>query len=113
MDPRHLSSKARWVPRILITGSRPCHLSAQEAETWLASELRCLRAVPGVEGVVLTQVSAPPTRSWDWVCELHLGNGADAEACVEHPLCVEWLLDLRLLGMRPGLALLDGGRVVA
>lgn len=74
--------------------------------------MRALRRLPGVDGVVLTRVSAPRTRACDWVCELHLGEEADAAACVEHPLCAEWLLDLRLLGMRPALAVLDGGREV-
>jgi hypothetical protein len=46
------------------------------------------------------------------VCELQLSSGADAGACVEHPACSEWLRDLRLLGMRPRVAVLDAAEAI-
>ena len=95
---------------MVITGDQPQHLSAAEAHAWLRSELAGLRSLPGVESVVLTRVARGP---WAWICELHLSDGAQARATAEHPVCVEWLLDLRLLGMRPALALLDTGERVA
>ncbi len=81
---------------------------------WLRSELGGLRALPGVESIVLSRVQDAPrhARPWAWLCELQLADGADAQACVEHPVCRDWLLDLRLLGMRPALAVLDSGERV-
>jgi hypothetical protein len=98
------------VSRVVITGNQPQHLSAAEAHAWLRSELMSLRALPGVESVVLTRVALGP---WAWICELHLSDGAQARACAEHPTCTEWLLDLRLLGMRPALAVLETGERVS
>jgi hypothetical protein len=102
------------VSRVLITGSQPQHLTAAQADRWLRSELGELRALPGVESIVLSRVQTAPrhVRPWAWLCELHLTDGADAQACVEHPVCRDWLLDLRLLGMRPALAVLDSGERV-
>jgi hypothetical protein len=97
------------VSRVVITGNQPQHLSVAEAYAWLRSELAALRTLPGVESVVLTRASAGP---WAWICELHLGEGAQARACADHPTCTEWLLDLRLLGMRPALAILESGERV-
>ena len=102
------------MPRVLITGLQPQHLTADEAHAWLVSELRVLRSLPDVESVVLTQVTAlgRHPRPWDWVCELHIAEQADGRACAEHPVCSDWVLDLRLLGMRPRLAVLDAGEEV-
>jgi hypothetical protein len=102
------------VPRVLITGSEPRHLSPAQAQAWLRAELASLRALPGVESVVLTRVE-PSIRhplAWTWLCELHLADRADTRACAEHPACIEGLMDLRLLGMRPALAILGGGEQV-
>jgi hypothetical protein len=95
--------------RVVITGNRPQHLSAVEAHAWLRSQLAGLRKLPGVESVVLTRVTAGP---WAWICELHLGDGADGRACANHPTCTEWVLDLRLVGMRPAVAILERGEQV-
>jgi hypothetical protein len=106
---------AARVSRIIITGGQPQHLSPAEAQSWLRAEIESLHALPGVELAVLTQVSGSPghPRPWAWVCELHLAAGADGTACVQHPVCSEWLMDLRLLGMRPAVAVLgQGERVV-
>lgn len=99
---------------MLITGLRPQHLTAEDAHAWLVSELRVMRSLPDIESVVLTQVT-PLERhpsSCDWVCELHIAEQADGRACVDHPVCSEWMLDLRLLGMRPRLVVLDAGEEV-
>ena len=100
--------------RVVITGVQPQHLSRAEAHAWMRTELARLRAVPGVESVVLScaQASDRYPRPWAWLCELHLADGADGHACAEHPVCTEWLMDLRLLGMRPALAVLDDGERV-
>ena len=88
--------------------NRPSRLSEAAAESWLRRELRQLVEVPEVESVVLTRVEKAPRRQpWDWVCELQLAAGADADA-----VCSDWLLDLRLLGMRPVFAVLGTGQEV-
>jgi hypothetical protein len=108
------AGEADPVPRIVITGNQPQHLSAADACAWLRSESQALRALPGVDRVVLTQVSGSSwhPRPWAWVCEVHFAQDADALAGVEHPVCIEWLMDLRLLGMRPTAAVLDNGERV-
>jgi hypothetical protein len=80
----------------------------------MRGELEGLRALPGVESIVLTRVRASSRypRPWAWLCELHLTDDADAHACTEHPVCTEWLMDLRLLGIRPTLAVLEAGERV-
>jgi hypothetical protein len=99
---------------VLITGGHPHHLSPSEAQSWLRTEIEALHALPGVQHVVLTPVAGSPRcpRPWAWVCELHLAAGADGATCVEHPVCAEWLMDLRLLGMRPAVAVLGPGERV-
>ncbi len=93
--------------------NRPLRLSEADAEAWLRTELRRLRELPDVESVVLTRVEpSHRSQSWDWVCELHLAPGADAHGCVEAGALTEWMLDLRLLGMRPVCALLGAGHEV-
>src|SRR6187402_2315495 len=111
MFPRFRGGESPWKPpaapyrlafvsRVLITGNQPQHLSAAQAHAWLRSEIGGLRALPGVESIVLSRVQNAPrhARPWAWLCELQLADGADAQACVEHPVCRDWLLDLRLLG---------------
>ena len=93
--------------------NRPLRLSEADAEAWLRSELRRLRELPDVESVVLTRVErSRRPQSWDWVCELHLVAGADADGCVEAGALTEWMMDLRLLGMRPVCAVLGAGQEV-
>jgi hypothetical protein len=104
-------AQAGDVPRVIITGDQPQHLSREESEAWLRSQLLNLRTLPGVESIVLTEVSSSRQypRACAWVCELHV---TDAQACAAHPLCTEWLMDLRLLGMSPRLAILEHGERV-
>jgi hypothetical protein len=115
MDDGHQGRHAGFVPRVVITGGQPQHLSSAEALGWLRSELAGLRALPGVESVVLTHARdcGRHPRPWAWLCELHVAADADAYACAEHPLCTEWMMDLRLLGMRPALAVLEAGERVS
>jgi hypothetical protein len=100
--------------RVLMTWNRPYHLSVAEGEAWARTEVERLSALPGVEAVTLTRAGAAGfhARPGDWICELHLRPDADGAACVGHPACAEWLLDLRLLGMRPAVAILDGTQVI-
>ena len=114
MEAAHGFAHAGRVPRVVITGSQPHHLSQAEAHAWLRTEVGSLRALPGVESVVLTRArsSVGGANPWAWLCELHLADGADADAVAEHSLCRNWMGDLRLLGMHPALVVLDSGERV-
>ena len=114
MDDEDAGGHAACVSRVVITGVRPQHLSRAEARVWMHSELAKFAALPGVESVFLScaQASDRHPRQWAWLCELQLAEGVDGHACADHPLCTEWLMDLRLLGMRPALAVLDDGEQV-
>jgi hypothetical protein len=102
------------VARVLMTWIRPYHLSDAEAQAWVRTEVRRLAAIPDVKSVSLTQpgTTARHRRPWDWVCELDLRDGAVGVALVEHSVCAEWLLDLRLLGMHPVVAILEATETV-
>jgi hypothetical protein len=97
-----------------MTWNRPHHLSDSEAAAWTLSEARRLRVLPGVERVTLTRVAATERhgRPWDWVCELQLREGADADECVNDAAFGEWVGDLHLLGMRPKVAILEASEAV-
>lgn len=97
------------MPRVVISGAQRSHLSTAEAQTWLRAESARLTSVPGIEAIVLTRAQG----ACAWLCELHLADGADGHSCAEHPVCTEWLMDLRLLGMRPALAVLGNSEQVA
>jgi hypothetical protein len=95
--------------------SRPLHLSEEEAETWAREEVGRLLAIEGVRCGELTRLrdgSSEYGRDRDWMLELHLTAGTDAQQCVDHGACSEWLGDLRLLGMRPSVLLAEEGTVL-
>ena len=95
--------------RVLMTWNRPRHISDAQAREWITSEVECLADALEIESIALTRVSATPGRpgSWDWVCELELPNDADALTLLRHPALTGWLHELRILGMRPSMALLE------
>ena len=89
----------------------PSDSTGVEAEEWALGEARRLLALPEVARVELTRVRRADVRHGrlcDWMCELHLHDGADGGACAGRQACAEWLRDLRLLGMRPTVGLADG-----
>jgi hypothetical protein len=95
------------VRRLLIFWTRPFHLSADEAETWARDELRTLAALETVERAELSRlasVSERHPRMCDWMLDIELTGptlGLDA------PALEDWMRDLRLLGMRPSMVLVD------
>jgi hypothetical protein len=95
--------------RVLVLGTRPYHLTAEEADAWMRAEAAKLAGVPPirrVELVVLRDASEHFSGPWHWMLELHLFDGADSAACLERGACSELLMDLRLLGMRPSVVVL-------
>jgi hypothetical protein len=101
--------------RLVILWTRPHHLSAEEADTWTCRETARLLDFELVARAELTQLQSASMRHprpWDWMLELHLHDGVDGRACVDAPACAEWLSDLRLLGMRPAVVLVEGTRTL-
>jgi hypothetical protein len=101
--------------RLVVLWTRPYHLSAEEVGAWTRREATQLLALPGVTRAELTRLEGPPPghdSDWDWMLELHLREGVDRHACAEDPVFEEWLLDLRLLGMRPTVVVVDNSTVL-
>ena len=100
--------------RALMTWDRPHHLSDAEAQDWVRTAVRRLATIPNVRSVTLSRsaVSRRYRPSHDWICELHLSDDASADALLADPVCAEWLRDLRALGMRPGVAVLEATETV-
>jgi hypothetical protein len=89
--------------RLVVLWARPYHLSAEEADAWVRREAAGLLRLAGVARAELTRLGASRRHDsdWDWMLELHLREGVDAHECAGEPSFADWLLDLRLLGMRP------------
>ncbi len=108
MAPPRQSSEAVRVQRLLIMCLRPSQLSAGDAEAWLRRELDKLISVGDFGRAALSElqsVSLAWGREWDWLVELELTR-EDPEAAVARGSALnELLLDLRLLGMRPTVAM--------
>jgi hypothetical protein len=101
--------------RLVILWTRPYHLSAEEADAWTCRETARLLEFDGVARAELSRLQSAPVghpRPWDWMLELHLHDGVDGHACVDEPVCAEWLGDLRLLGMRPAVVLVEGTKTL-
>jgi hypothetical protein len=102
--------------RLVVLWTRPYHLSVEEADAWARREAAGLLALAGVARAELTRLDTAATRhaaEWDWMLELHLREGVDRHACAEQPAFVDWLLDLRLLGMRPTVVVVDDTTTLA
>src|SRR4051794_28737035 len=97
-----------------MTWDRPHHLSDAEARDWVRSAVRRLATIPGVQSVMLSRsgVSLRYRPPHDWICELHLSDDASGDALLADPVCAEWLRDLRALGMRPEVAVLEATEAV-
>jgi hypothetical protein len=94
--------------RVLVLWIR-CHvISAEEDARWVEAETEKLRGCDGVLNLALHPVESAAVRylrQWDWCLELHVADGA-SKAVVRHPVCAQFLADLRLLGTRPAVLVL-------
>jgi hypothetical protein len=101
------------VSRLIVLCERPKHLSAEEALTWFRRATDGLVGRDGIEAVSLTaleSVSLRWARSWDWLIEVELPDSGTARRLVGETPWGELLADLRLLGMRPCVAVADRAR---
>jgi hypothetical protein len=94
--------------RVLVLWIACSVISAEEDARWVAEATARLRECEGVLGLALHRVETAAVRhvrQWDWCLELHVAEGA-SNAAVRHPVCAEFLADLRLLGTRPSVLVL-------
>ena len=95
----------------MIFVQHPRHLSSDEAEAWLEKQLDAFTA-EGVGEVRLRRMSDAsldaPDRS-AWIFEMDCSDADVARGVVRGGAGRELLRDLRLLGMRPSVELVDEG----
>ena len=94
--------------RLIVLAQRPYHLSVAEAEEWLRAQVVELAGLGGVLRVDMTRLASASLRfgrEWDWLLEVHLDAAVDAQHTLREPACTGLLADLRLLGMRPAVAI--------
>jgi hypothetical protein len=89
---------------------RPYHLSQQEADRWIRREAAPLCEASSVRSVELSRLRGAGATSgsdWDWLIEMRFDSAEDAARAAREEACRDLVADLRLLGMRPSLALVD------
>ena len=94
--------------RVLVLWIACRVISAEDDARWVAEETDKLGRCDGVLDVALHRVETAAVRhvrQWDWCLELRVADGA-SNAVVRHPVCAEFLADLRLLGTRPAVLVL-------
>ena len=93
----------------MIFVEHPRHVSSEEAESWLEQELEPLGG-NGVYRVRLRRVrsaSVSFSETWAWMVELECRDAEAARGALREGAGVELLADLRMLGMRPLVALVE------
>ena len=93
----------------MIFIEQPRYVSTDEAEAWLARELEPLRS-DGIERVRLRRLRDPSLRfaqSWAFMIEIDCRDAAAARDALSDRAGLMLLGDLRMLGMRPSLALVE------
>jgi hypothetical protein len=98
--------------RLLELVTSPYHVHAEEAEGWLRGEAAALATAEGVRRVVLSPLGSPSVRlddRWGWLLELDCDGSEGASRVVRDGAWTSLLGDLRLLGMRPLVAVVGDG----
>jgi hypothetical protein len=93
----------------MIFVEHPRHVSTEEAEAWLERELEPLRG-DGIDRVRLRRLRNASLRfaqSWAFMVELDCRDAEAARAIMQEGAGLTFLADLRLLGMRPSMALVE------
>jgi hypothetical protein len=103
-------SQAVCMPRLVILWTRPAHLSRVEADAWARAEVPGLAAAAGLDGTRVTEVRPAALEhpaAWHWMLELDLPDDDAAGRSLQRGPIADWVRDLRLLGMRPTVLLVD------
>jgi hypothetical protein len=90
--------------------SRPYHLSDEEADRWMRSQVAPLANTEPVTGVEVTRLRSPAGSGgghWDWMIEIHCDGVEGARRAAREDVLRDLVGDLRLLGMHPRLVLAD------
>jgi hypothetical protein len=99
------------VPRIVVLWTRPDHLTRQEADAWVQAGTAVLDTAPGISNARVGELESAalehPVR-WHWMLELDVVDRASVAQTLHHGPVADWMRDLRLLGMRPTVMLVDG-----
>ena len=99
--------------RLMVLVSPPRHLGLDEAEDWLRDEVAPLAGAAGVRSGALSRLGSASRRwcpEWGWLIELHFDDVQTARETVADDAWALLLGDLRLLGMRPTVALIEGAQ---
>ena len=97
--------------RLLVLVRPPHHLELDEAEDWLRQEIAPVTGGVGVRSAALSRLASASrgwTQEWGWLLELEFEDAQAAREAMADEACAILLGDLRLLGMRPTVALIDG-----
>jgi len=97
--------------RLMIFVERPRHVTSAEAEAWLEGELAALDS-NDVDSIRLKRVvGASPglCDTWSWMVQIDCRDLDAAREAVGNGPGMALLADLRLLGMRPSVALIEDG----
>ena len=93
--------------RLIVLVGTPYHLRAAEAEEWLRGEASGLATVDRVRCALLSPLASPSLRwgnQWGWLIEIECESPDDADRVVRDGAWTALIGDLRLLGMRPTVA---------
>jgi hypothetical protein len=99
------------VARLMIFVERPRHVTGDETEAWLEGELAALDH-SGVDSIRLKRVVCASPRlsnTWSWLVQIDCRDLDAARAALGNGPGMALLADLRLLGMRPSVALVEDG----
>ncbi len=96
--------------RLIMMVRPPHHVRLQEAEDWLRGELRPLVGARGVRSAAISRLGVASRRQaleWGWLVELDFDDPDTARQMAGDVTWMELMGDLRLVGMRPTVALVD------
>ena len=92
----------------MILWTRPDHLTCEEANAWVHAEVTGLGLADARIAEVHSAAFEHPA-SWHWMLELEVGDAASGAQSLRRGPVADWLRDLRLLGMRPTVMLVENG----
>jgi hypothetical protein len=99
------------VPRIVVLWTRPDHLTRWEADAWVRTQIAALDAAPEISSARVAELHSATLEHpalWHWILELDVVDEASVARMLRHGPVADWMRDLRLLGMRSTVALVDG-----
>ena len=105
----------RDVIRMIVLCECPRQLTRDDAVTWLRRVTADITGseVAAARLIELESVSLRWGRAWDWLIEIEFKDARAIRQVVGESAWVALLADLRLLGMRPSVAVADPARVTS